>query len=146
MTKAIKKLKENAKEMQSCPICMVRAVNVVLNLFSAKLYSALTNFAIAACLNGAGYFFTYLEKRQLSPLSKQYQKNPLQKEDHWAWVLAMFWRVKFHTFQLRSTGVLTCSSDSYSRTHAILLRIFPASDHKLPSDELLLASATQLLP
>ena len=54
MSKAIKKLKYKAKEVQSCPVCMVHVVNVNLNLFSAKLCNALINFAIGACRNGAG--------------------------------------------------------------------------------------------
>jgi hypothetical protein len=46
--------KKEGEELNTCPICMERKVNVFRTLFSANQTSVLTNFVIVACRNGEG--------------------------------------------------------------------------------------------
>jgi hypothetical protein len=77
MARVTKKNNQETKEVERCPICMERAVNVRRPLFSVKQSSALMNFAIGASQNGEGYMSFYSEKRELPTLQTKNFQNPL---------------------------------------------------------------------
>lgn len=77
MARVSRKNNQEIKEVERCPICMERAVNVRSLLFSVKQSSALMNFATGVSPSGEGYMSFYTEKRELPALQAKNFQNPL---------------------------------------------------------------------